>query len=52
LNESDTKLVVYKPSLIAYTIKELIEKELIRLEREGNVEKVENSECSVPVPKG
>ena len=53
--KSGVNPVFHRPRSVPYAIKESIEKELERLEREGIVEKVEHSEWAapiVPVPKG
>ena len=52
---SGAKPVFHRPRAVPYAIKEVIEKELDRLEREGIIEKVEHSEWAapiVPIPKG
>ena len=53
--KSEAKLVFHRPRAVPYVIKEIIEKELDRLEKEGIIEKVEHSDWAapiVPVPKG
>ena len=53
--KSDAKPVFHRPRSVPYAIKDIIEKELERLEREGIIKKVEHSEWAapiVPVPKG
>ena len=53
--KDDAKPVFHRPRAVPYAIKEIIEKELERLENEGIIEKVEHSEWAapiVPVPKG
>ena len=53
--KSDAKPVFHRPRSVPYAIKEIIEKELERLEKEGIIEKIEYSEWAapiVPVPKG
>ena len=49
------KPVFHRPRSVPYAIKEIIEKELERLEKEGIIEKIEHSKWVapiVPVPKG
>ena len=53
--KSDAKPVFRRPRAVPYAVRDVIEKELQRLEEEGIVEKVERSEWAapiVPVPKG
>ena len=53
--KSNAKPVFHRLWSVPYAIKDIIEKELERLEREGVIEKVEHSEWAapiVPVPKG
>ena len=53
--KSEAKPVFYRPRSVPYAIKEAIEKEIERLEKDGIIEKVEHSEWAapiVPVPKG
>ena len=53
--KSEAKPVFHRPRAVPYAIKEIIEKELDRLEKEGIIEKVERSDWAatiVPVPKG
>ena len=53
--KSNAKPVFHRPRSIPYAIKESIEKELERLEKEGIVQKVEHSKWAAPivsVPKG
>ena len=53
--KSQAKPVFHRPRAVPYAIKEIIEKELDRLEKEGIIEKVEHSDWAapiVPVPKG
>ena len=53
--KNEAKPVFHRPRAVPYAIKEIIEKELDRLEKEGIIEKVDCSEWAapiVPVPKG
>ena len=53
--KSDAKPVFHRPRSVPYTIKDIIERELERLVREGIIEKLEHSEWTAPivsVPKG
>ena len=53
--KSDAKPVFHRPRAVPYAIRDVIEKELERLEKEGIVERVKHSEWAapiVPVPKG
>ena len=53
--KSEAKPVFHRPRSVPYAIKETIEKEIERLEKDGIIEKVEHSEWAapiVPVPKG
>ena len=47
--KSDSKPVFHRPRAVPYAIRDVIEKELERLEKEGIIEKVELSEWAAPI---